>query len=61
MIERVLTQTADSEDEGPLVKVGWKHNAGVRRVGIELPPLKAALVEVHRELAKVIWVPKIWQ
>ena len=53
MIERALTHTADSEDEGLLTKVGRKRNAGVRRVGIDLPPLNAALVEVHRELAKV--------
>ena len=43
----------ESEDEDPLAKVGRKHNAGVRRVHIQLPPLNAALVEVHRELAKV--------
>ena len=53
MIERALTQTMESEDEGPLAKVGWKHNVGVRWVGIELPPLNAALVEVHWELVKV--------
>ena len=53
MIERALTQTMESEDEGPLAKVGWKHNAGVRGVRIELTPLNATLVEVHLELAKV--------
>ena len=53
MIERALTRTMESEDEGPLAKVGWKRNAGDRQVGIELPPLNAALVEVHIELAKV--------
>ena len=53
MIERSLTSTTKSEDEGPLARVGRKRNAGVRWVGIELPPLNTALVEVHRELAKV--------
>ena len=42
---------AESEDEGPLAKVGRKRNAGVRHVGIEIPPLNAALLEVHSELA----------
>ena len=53
MIECALTQMAESGVEGPLAQVGRKRNAGVRRVGIELPPLNMALVEVHRELAKV--------
>ena len=53
MIERALTRTSEREDEGPLAKVGRQRNAGVPRMGIKLPPLKAALVEVHRELAKV--------
>ena len=53
MIEHALTRTSKSEDEGLLAKVGRQHNAGVCRMGIELPPLNAALVEVHRELAKV--------
>ena len=52
MIECALTRM-ESEDEDPLAKVGRKHNAGVCRVHIQLPPLNAALVEVHRELAKV--------
>ena len=43
----------ESEDEEPQAKVGRKHNAGVRGVGIKLPPLNAAFVEVHRELARV--------
>ena len=51
MIERALTHRAEIEDEEPLAKVGRKRNAGIRRVGIELPPLNTALVEVHRELA----------
>ena len=37
----------------PLAKVGKKHNAGIRRIGIELSPLNAALMEVLRELARV--------
>ena len=53
MIECAVTQTAKSEDEGPLAKVGRLRSVGIRRMGIELPPLNAALVEVHRELAKV--------
>ena len=53
MIEHALTHTTESEDDRPLAKVGRKRNARVCRVGIELPPLNVALVEVHRELAKV--------
>ena len=53
MIERALTQKGESKYEGPLAKVGRKCNARVWWVGIELPPLNAALVEVHRELAEV--------
>ena len=53
MIERVLTSTTESEDEGPLAKVGRERNVGIRHMGIELPPLHATLVEVHRELARV--------
>ena len=53
MIECALTQMAESEDEEPLARVGRKRKAGVRRIGIKLPLLNMALVEVHRELAKV--------
>ena len=53
MIERALMQRAESEDEGPLAKVGRQRNVGIRRMGIELPPLNATLVEAHRELVKV--------
>ena len=53
MIECVLTRAPESEDEGPLAKVGKQQNAEVRRMGIELPPLNTALVEVHRHLARV--------
>ena len=53
MIECALTQMAESEDEEPLARVGRKRKAGVRRIGIKLPLLNMALVEVHRELTKV--------
>ena len=53
MIARALTQTAESEDEGPLAKVGRLQSVGILQMGIELPPLNVALVELHRELAKV--------
>ena len=53
MIECALTQTTESEDEGALAKVGRQQNTGIRRMGIELPPLNTTLVETHRELAKV--------
>ena len=61
MIECALTQMAESEDEEPLARVGRKRNAGVHRVGNELPPINMTLVEVPRELVKVTlpWVPKI--
>ena len=53
IIERALTRMVESEDEGPLTKVGRKCNVGVGRVRIKLPPLSVALVEEHKELAKV--------
>ena len=53
MIERALMQSAESEDEGPLTRVGHQRNIGIQRMGIELPPLNAALVEAHRELVRV--------
>ena len=53
IIERALTSTAESKDERPLAKVGRERNVGIRHMGIELPPLHATLVEVHRELARV--------
>ena len=53
MVEHKPTRIAESEDEGPLAKVGRQRNAGIRRMGIELPPLNTTLIEVHRELAKV--------
>ena len=53
MIERALTRTTESEDEGPLAKVGKQRNAGIRCMVIEVPPLNTTFVEMHRELAKV--------
>ena len=53
MIECALMRMEESEDEGSLTKVGRQQNAGICRMGIELPSLNTALVEVHRELAKV--------
>ena len=47
------TRTTESEDEGPLARVGRQRNTGIQRMAIELPPLNAALIEVHREMAKV--------
>ena len=52
-IGQALTQRAESEDEGPLAKVGRQRNAGIWRMGIELPPLNAALVEAHKESVRV--------
>ena len=37
----------------PFEKIGRMRNADEGRIGIELPPLNAALVEVHRELTTV--------
>ena len=37
----------------PFEKIGRMRNADGGRIGIELPPLNAALVEVHQELAAV--------
>ena len=52
MIEWAVTRRTENNDEEPVANVGRKRNAGIRRVGIELPPLNTALVEVHRELAR---------
>ena len=51
MIERALPGTTESEDEQPLAKIGRMRNTTQCRMGIKLPPLNTALVEVHRELA----------
>ena len=53
MIQRALAGTTEHEDEHALDQIGRMWNADEGRIGIELPPLNAALVEVHRELAKV--------
>ena len=53
MIQRALAGTAEREDERALDRFGRMWNADEGRIGIELPPLNAALVEVHRELATV--------
>ena len=53
MIQRALAGTAEREDERALDKIGRMRNADEGRIGIELPPLNAALVEVHRELTTV--------
>ena len=53
MSQRVLAGTAEREDERTLDKIGRMRNADEGRIGIELPPLNAALVEVHQELATV--------
>ena len=44
---------AESDDDELLEKVGRKHNMGVHRIIIELPPLNATLLEARRELARV--------
>ena len=53
MIQRALVGTTERVDECNLDKIGRMRNADEGRIGIELPPLNAALVEVHRELATV--------
>ena len=53
MLQRVLAGTAERKDERTLDKIGRIRNADEGRIGIQLPPLNAALVEVHRELATV--------
>ena len=53
MIPRALSGTAEREDEHALDKIGRLRNVDEGRIGIELLPLNANLVEVHRELATV--------
>ena len=53
MIQCALAGTAEREDECALDKIGRMRNADEGRIGIELPSLNVALVEVHRELATV--------
>ena len=53
MIQRALAGTTERDDERALDQIGQMWNANQGRIGIELPPLNAALVEVHRELTIV--------
>ena len=53
MIQRALVGTTERVDECNLDKIGRMRNVDEGRIGIELPPRNAALVEVHRELATV--------
>ena len=53
MIQHALAGTMEREDERALDKIGRMWNANEGRISIELPPLNAALVEVHRELTMV--------
>ena len=53
MIQRALVGTTERVDECNLDKIGRMRNADEGRIGIELPPLNAALVEVHQELATI--------
>ena len=48
-----MAGTAERKDERALDKIGRMRNADEGRIGIELPPLNAAMVQVHRELATV--------
>ena len=53
MIQRTLEGTTERTKGRSLNKIGRIRNADEGRIGIELPPLNTALVEVHRELATV--------
>ena len=53
MIQRALASTTKHTEGRALDKIGRMRNADEGRIGIELPPLNTALVEVHRELATV--------
>ena len=53
MIQRALAGSVERTEECTLGKIGRLRNADEERIGIELPPLNTALVEVHRELATV--------
>ena len=53
IIQCALAGTAEREDEHTLYKIGRLRNADEGRINIELPPLNAALVEVHQEFATV--------
>mgnify|MGYP000503494635 FL=1 len=53
MFQRDLASTARREDEHALGKIGCMRTANEGRIGIELPPLNTAMVEIHSELATV--------
>ena len=53
MIQRALAGSVERKEERALDKIGRLRNADEGRIGIKLPPLNTALVEVHRELATV--------
>ena len=53
MIQRALAGTEECTEGRTLTKIGRMWNADGGRIGIKLPPLNTALVEVHRELATV--------
>ena len=53
MIEQALARMVEREEERALSKIDRMWNADEGRMGIELPPLNIALVEVHKELATV--------
>ena len=53
MIQRSLAGSVERKEECALDKIGQLRNADEGRIGMELPPLNTALVEVHRELETV--------
>ena len=53
MIQGALAGTAEREEERALDKIRRMRNAYNGRIGIQLPPLNVALVEVYQELATV--------
>ena len=53
MIERALARMVEQEEERALSKIDRMRNADEGHMGIKLPPLNIALVEVHKELATV--------
>ena len=53
MIQRAIAGFVERTEECALDKIRRLRNADEGRIGIELPPLNTALVEVHRELTTV--------
>ena len=47
MIQCAIAGTVERKEERALDKIGRRRNADEGRLGIELPPLNTALVEVH--------------